>query len=147
VRTDTVMSSYERGKVNLVTNGGRALKLDAPANTFDNSIIVMAIRSLDLKPGAKYSLNSLASFAPWVKPAEVEVLGLDTVVVPAGRFVSHKVALGITGYRLYLWYENDGAKRYVRFENPTNNSSAVLTRYESVADVQLPAVGKRAAGY
>lgn len=127
-RTDTVISRYDRGRVSLATNGGKKLALDAPPNTFDNSILVMAIRALDMKPGARYALNSLASFAPWVKPADVEVLGLDTTTVPAGKYVCHKVALEIAGHRLFLWYDTSAAKRYIRFENPAGNSSAVLTR-------------------
>jgi hypothetical protein len=133
-RSDTVATTYDAGKV-AVTTGGKKQMLDAPNNTFDASILVMAIRALEFSPGAKYALTSLSSFGPWIKPADVEVLGEDTVKVPAGQFVSWKLMLEIAGYKLYLWYEKAAPRRYVRFENPANNSSAVLTGYEAA---QIP---------
>jgi hypothetical protein len=134
---DTIISRYEpavrAGKVILTSNGGRTQTLAAPDNTFDNSILMMAIRALDLKPGAHYLLTSVASFGPWTKPADVEVTGEETITVPAGEFACHKVTLQIAGYTLGLWYERREPHRYVRFENRGNNSVAVLTGYE-IAD-------------
>jgi hypothetical protein len=129
--SDTVITEYRAGKVVVTSSGSSKQTLNVPNNTFDASILVMAIRSLEFSPGAKYTLISLSSFGPWTKPAEVEVLGEDTVKVPAGQFVCWKLMLEFAGYELYLWYEKDAPRRYVRFENPANNSSAVLTGYET----------------
>jgi hypothetical protein len=128
-RLDTVISRYASGTVQIRASGGQAQTLVVPVNAFDNSILVAAIRSLDLKPGAHYLLTSVASFGPWTKPADVQVLADDTVNVPAGRFACRKVSLEIAGWPMHLWYEREAPYRYVKFENTVNNSSAVLTDY------------------
>jgi len=130
-RQDTVVSIYQAGKVTVTANGSFTGTLAAPENTFDNSILVMAIRSLELAPGAHYALTSLAAFGPWTKPADVDVEGEELVTVPAGTFACYKLNLEIAGYALNLWYEKAEPRRYVRFENRSNNSVAVLTGYET----------------
>jgi hypothetical protein len=129
-RQDTVTTRYEKDRVIVVANAGKTDTLAAPNNTFDNSILLMVIRTLDLQPGAKFLLTSVAAFGPWTKPTDIEVQGEETVTVPAGQFVCCRVALQIAGYTLYLWYEKAAPHRYVRFENRTNGSTAVLTKYE-----------------
>jgi len=129
-RLDTVVSRYASGTVQIKASGGQAQTLVVPVNAFDNSILTAVIRSLDLKPGAHYLLTSVASFGPWTKPADVQVLADDTVSVPAGKFACHKVSLEIAGWPMHLWYEREAPYRYVKFENTVNNSSAVLTSYQ-----------------
>jgi hypothetical protein len=129
VRQDTVISRYDKGAVTVTTKTGSRV-LPVSSNTFDNSILVIAVRAFDLKPGAKYLLTSLATFGPWTKPADLEVLGDDTVTVPAGNFFCRKVLLELAGWTMQLWYERDIPHRYVKFENKNNLSVAVLTRYE-----------------
>jgi hypothetical protein len=128
-RLDTVVSRYAPGTVQIKASGGQSQTLVVSANAFDNSILIAAIRSLDLKPGAHYLLTSVASFAPSTKPADVQVLADDTVSVPAGRFSCRKVSLEIAGWPMNLWYEREAPYRYIKFENTVNNSSAVLTNY------------------
>lgn len=128
-RLDTVVSRYAPGTVQIRAGGGQSQTLVVSANAFDNSILVAAIRSLDLKPGAHYLLTSVASFGPWTKSADVQVLADDTVSVPAGTFICRKVSLEIAGWPMNLWYEREAPYRYVKFENTVNNSSAVLTDY------------------
>jgi hypothetical protein len=128
-RLDTVVSRYAPGTVQIKAGDGQSQTLVVPVNAFDNSILVAAIRSLDLKPGAHYLLTSVASFGPWTKPADVQVLADDTVSVPAGKFTCHKVSLEIAGWPMNLWYEREAPYRYIKFENTVNNSSAVLTDY------------------
>ncbi len=126
---DTVVSRYASGTVQIKASGGQSQTLVITANAFDNSILIAAIRSLDLKPGAHYLLTSVACFAPSTKPADVQVLADDTVSVPAGKFACRKVSLEIAGWPMHLWYEREAPYRYVKFENTVNNSSAVLTTY------------------
>jgi hypothetical protein len=128
-RLDTVVSRYAPGTVQIKASAGQTQTLVVPANAFDNSILIAAIRSLDLKPGAHYLLTSVASFAPSTKPADVQVLADDTVSVPAGKFACRKVSLEIAGWPMQLWYEREAPYRYIKFENTVNNSSAVLTNY------------------
>ena len=128
-RLDTVVSRYDRDKVIITARAGQSQSLPVSANTFDNSILVIVIRALDLKPDAHFLLTSVASFGPWTKPTDVQVLGEDTVTVPAGRFTCRKVALQLAGWTMNLWYERDAPHRYVKFENQNNNSTAVLTSY------------------
>ena len=130
-RLDTVVSSYSGNKVKVTARAGQTQSLSISANTFDNSILVMVIRSLDLKPDAHYLLTSVAGFGPWTKPADVQVLGEETVRVPAGEFACRKVALQIAGWTMNLWYERAAPHRYIKFENENNNSAAVLTKYTS----------------
>jgi hypothetical protein len=130
-RLDTVVSRYDREKVVITARAGQAQSLPVSANTFDNSILVIVIRALDLKPDARFLLTSVASFGPWTKPADVQVLGEDTVTVPAGRFACRKVALQLAGWTMNLWYERDAPYRYIKFENRNNNSTAVLTGYRT----------------
>jgi hypothetical protein len=130
-RQDTVISRYQGNHVVLTTNGGRTASLDAPENTYDNSILLTVIRTLDLKPESRFSLSSVASFGPWTKPADLTVVGVDSITVPAGKFVCNHCALEIAGYTLDLWYEQPAPHRYVKFENKSGGSSAVLSSYES----------------
>jgi hypothetical protein len=130
-RLDTVVSRYDRDKVTITARAGQSQALPISANTFDNSILVIVLRALDLKPDAHFLLTSVASFGPWTKPADVQVLGEDTVTVPAGRFACRKVALQLAGWTMNLWYEGAAPHRYVKFENRNNNSTAVLTSYKA----------------
>jgi len=128
-RLDTVVSSYAGSKVKVTARAGQTQTLPISANTFDSSILLMAIRTLDLRPDAHYLLTSVSSFVPWTKPADVQVLGDETVKVPSGEFACRKLALQIAGMTMNLWYERDAPHRYVKFENRNNNSTAVLTTY------------------
>lgn len=128
-KQETVISRYERQQVIVSGNQGKTAILPITDNTFDNSILLTAIRSLPLSPGASYLLTSVASFGPWTKPADIVVLREDTVTVPAGRFICYLVGLQIAGHSLKLWYEKAPPHRYIRFEHPVAHSSAVLTKY------------------
>jgi hypothetical protein len=127
---DTVVSVYQPGRVSLTLAGRATRVLDAPSNTFDNSILVTAIRTLELVPGAHYALTSLAVFGPWTKPVDIDVEGEETVTVPAGTFPCYRLGLQIAGFKLHLWYEKNEPRRYVRFENASGSSVAVLTSYQ-----------------
>jgi hypothetical protein len=129
IRQDTVVSNYEPGRVRLGRSGGQRLVLKTPANSYDNSALLIVMRALEFRPGAKYALNSIAAFAGSVKPADVEFAAEETVETPAGEFLCNRVTLQIAGHTLQVWYEKAAPHRYVRFENPAAGSSAVLARY------------------
>ena len=82
--------------------------------TFDNEQAMHAMRRLPLAVGYKATMPLISSLgASAVIPLEVEVVGQETLTVPAGQFDCFKVQLNVGQT---FWFATDAHRYLVRFD-------------------------------
>jgi serine/threonine protein kinase len=111
-------------------------KLDLDGPVFDNQEFTQLVRRLPLASGYKVTLPVLASISSAFVPIQIQVIGTETVTVPAGTFQCYKVALSVGQT---FWYSTDAHRYLVKYEarSVVAELAAVrcLTLAESIEDL------------
>lgn len=87
------------------------IALDGPA--YDNEQVAEMFRRLPLEEGYKEAINVIPILTATSLPLEVEVTGMQTLEVPAGKFECFVLQLNIGQT---FWISNDEHRYIVRFE-------------------------------
>jgi len=99
-------------------DGPEGLDLPFGPLDFDNEQVTTLIRALPLEPDEPFGFNIIIGAVGMKVPAELELIGNETVEVPVGTFECRRVRLTIAGQSVDIWYELDGLRRLVRYEAP-----------------------------
>jgi hypothetical protein len=119
-----VWATYRTNEVEIRRAGSSPATVPIDSPVYDNEEAMYAIRRLPLQAGYKTTLpilSTLGGSAPM--QIGLEVLGKETVEVPAGKFECFKVHLGLVNQD--FWFSNDAHRYLVKFE--AGPASAQLT--------------------
>lgn len=96
--------------------------LTASPNPLDDTAFFYFVRTLDLEPGETYEYNSY--FRPDRNPVIIEVIGRDTIDVPAGRFETIVIRPVIKGGGIFkesangrMWISDDPRRFIVQMKS------------------------------
>lgn len=92
-------------------DNGKTIDFDPPV--FDNEQAAEAFRRLPLIPGYKTTMNIVATLSSTEIPLGLEVTGIETIDVPAGKFECFRLELNIGQT---FWISNDAHRYIVRFD-------------------------------
>jgi Protein of unknown function (DUF3108) len=96
--------------------------MEASDNPLDETAFFYYVRTLDLEPGQKYQFDRY--FRPDRNPVIIEVMGRDTIDVPAGRFTTIVVKPIIQGGGIFkessdgrMWITDDPRRLIVQMKS------------------------------
>jgi len=109
-----VSAVYRDGEVE-IRRSASATPSTIPANSFviDNEEAMHGMRRLPLQVGYKATLPIVTTLGGSSIPIDLEVLGMETVEVPAGKFDCFKVHLSVGQD---FWFSADAHRYLVKFE-------------------------------
>lgn len=116
----------------LSPSGPKDLVLPVGPLDFDNEQVTTLIRALPLAPGEPFEFNVIIGAVGMKVPAELALVGIESVEVPVGAFECRRVRLTIAGQNVDIWYELAGPRRLVRYEAPV--AELVMELVASVVD-------------
>ena len=107
-------ATYGKDKVVIeLANKEKPAELDITEPTYDNEQGAELFRLLPLKDGFKTKLNIVAPLTATKVPLGLEVTGIETVEVPAGKFECFRLDLDINQT---FWISTDAHRYIVQFE-------------------------------
>jgi hypothetical protein len=131
VETDTYSFSalYGKEKVKIkakTPQGEKQTDIDNPQDGYDNEEVIMLLRTLPFKVGYKTTFTDVAVAGLISIPLDVEVVSLDTVTVPAGKFSCYKVKMKFTGREFFAWYQKDKPNLMLQYGEPQMGTQLIL---------------------
>ena len=128
-------ATYGPNEVEIRRAGGSTATLPIDSPVYDNEEAVYVMRRLPLQVGYKTTLPILTTLGGTTIQVGLEVVGRETVEVPAGNFNCVKVHLSLVNQD--FWFSDDAHRYVVKFEaGPINaqlTSVVTRTRGEPVA--------------
>jgi predicted Zn-dependent peptidase len=110
--------SYDGGKVTgeaqLPQQGEKEVDQELVEGTLDSEMLELALRMLDLEEGADYTFPVYDVQGGGLVNAHTEVLGVETIEVPAGTFDTYKVEVQQGGQRYQVFLEVESPHRLVK---------------------------------
>ncbi|MFO7639540.1 MAG: DUF3108 domain-containing protein [bacterium] len=94
---------------------------------YDNDQVTQLVRALPLEPDTALTFGVVIGIIGDKTPAELRLVGTETVTVPAGTFDCRRVQLTIAGQQVDIWYETEGLRRMVRYAAPVADLVMELT--------------------
>lgn len=127
----TVDLSYDDGKVNgnaeLPQQDPKTIDEELVEGTLDSEMLELAIRLLDLEEGASYVFPVYDVQSGGLLNAKSEVLGVESVTVPAGTFDAYKVEVNQGGQRAHLFLEVAANHRLIKADYLDQGMTMELT--------------------
>ena len=129
--TDTYSFSalYGKEKIKIkakTPQGEKQTDIDNPQDGYDNEEVIMLLRALPFKVGYKTTFTDVSVSGLISIPIDVEVVSLDTVIVPAGKFISYKVKMKFAGREVFAWYQKDKPNWMVQYGEPQMGTQLIL---------------------
>jgi|GEM_PF-3145777 len=124
----TIKADYSDRQVKLYAtsaDGKQEMPLRIPLDTFDNDEVLTAFRFMDFEKHTKFSFNILANTVGRVYPSDLTVVGKETVVVPAGKYLSTKLRLDVSGASQFFWCSQASFPYIVKYDNGTTSFELV----------------------
>ena len=106
--------AYETGRATITSPGKPARTIEFEEPIYDNEEAVQVLRRMPLAVGAKFPMRVLSPAGGAVVPLSVEVVALEDVTVPAGKFRAFKVEFA--PLKQYFWIAQDAPRYPVKFE-------------------------------
>jgi hypothetical protein len=112
-------ATYRPNEVEIRRAGGSPATIPIDSPVYDNEEAVYLMRRLPLQVGYKTTLPILTTLGGTTIQIGLEVVGRETVEVPAGKFNCFKVHLGSVNQD--FWFSDDAHRYIVKFEaGPVN---------------------------
>ncbi|UCG43160.1 MAG: hypothetical protein JSU73_00670 [candidate division WOR-3 bacterium] len=113
---------YQDGKAIVKSGtplGPREAELDVGPGVTDNDLLTPLLRAVDIPVGTELRLKLVVAMAATLTDATITRLEDESATVPAGTFDCRRFEVAVAGLSLIIWYENQGARRMVRYEAPS----------------------------
>jgi hypothetical protein len=112
---DTVYSSAMAEVKLKGKDEAKKVELDGPV--FDNEEVIQLIRRLPLALNFTMTVRCFTSLGGGnIIPIKLNVTGVETLEVPAGKFECHKVEMSLITGKQTFWYSTDAHRYLVKFE-------------------------------
>ena len=114
--------SYQDGKALVQSGtplGRRDAELDLGPDVTDNDLLTALLRAVTIPVGTELQVKLVVAMAATLADATITRLEDETVTVPAGTFDCRRFEVSVAGVSLIIWYEDQGARRMVRYEAPS----------------------------
>lgn len=102
----------------MTPNGPQRTGIPLEPLDYDNDQLTTLIRALPLTAAEPVAFNTVIGVGGTKVPAEVTLIGNETVTVAAGTFDCRHVRLAIAGQSIDIWYETAGLRRMVSYAAP-----------------------------
>ncbi len=100
-----------------------------PANSYDNEMVPVFLRSVPLVSGTNFSIKTVVPLDMRIVPVDVMVLGTKNVTSWLGNVMCREVAL-ITPYKeVRFWYELEEPHRLIGLRDPETETEMLLAGY------------------
>ena len=109
-----VWATYRTNEVEIRRAGGSPATMQIDSPIYDNEEAMYAMRRLPLQVGYKATLPILVTLSGASIQVGLEVVGKETVEVPAGKFDCVKVHLSVVNQD--FWFSDDARRYLVKFE-------------------------------
>ncbi len=126
------------------TQSGIDTSMTTVEHPLDDAAFFYFVRTVDLVPGERYEFHNY--FKPDRNPVVLEVIGRDTIGVPAGEFATIEVRLIIKGNGIFreaadsrLWLTDDDRKIVVQMKSKFSFATLTL-RLESFDGIPDPSL-------
>jgi hypothetical protein len=123
-REITTARDKERIEVTYTPNGAlikqgdeKQSGLSVPEHAYDNDSSLFLWRTLKFEPGYKASYVSVITNRRTRQTVHLEVIGKETVRVPAGAYEAWKLQVKAKGVTQLAWYADTAARPLVRYDN------------------------------
>lgn len=124
---------YEADKVRIRLDSPEGVKdtdMDFPKDGYDNDEIVLVLRALKLKPGAKYTFKDVSPMSITSYAVEVNVLKQERVKVPMGEYLCNKVQMKVAGKKVEIWYQRDKPNLMAKYSDIDAGTVMLLKGYK-----------------
>jgi hypothetical protein len=118
--TVDLATTYENSKLSItaVVNGQtQSASLAVPANAVDNDQLLMTLRALPFGEGVKASYVVLVAQNALKVDTTVQVVGQESITVPAGTFDTWHVQITDGQSKQDAWYQVDTPQNLVQYDN------------------------------
>ncbi len=124
---------YGTDKVTVRLNSPDGLKetdIDFPKDGYDNDEIVLVLRALNLRAGARYTFKDISPMSITSYAVEVNVLKQEKVIVPAGTFLCNRVQMKVAGKKADIWYQKAKPNRMIKYSDTDAGTTMLLKSYK-----------------
>jgi hypothetical protein len=107
-------TTYEPKRALIAHNGQPPKTMEVEEPVYDNEEAIQLLRRLPLAVGMKFPVRVLSPAGGGVMPLRAEVLAIEDVTVPAGKFHAFKVQFAPLNQN--FWIAQDAPRHFVKFE-------------------------------
>lgn len=121
----------DKVKIKLATpQGTKETDMDFPRDGYDNEEIILLLRALTLKEGAKFTFKDISPLSLASFPVEVEVAKPEKVKVPRGEYLCYKVRMKLPDKEIDLYFQKDKPNLLVKYVDNTGGTELLLREYQ-----------------
>lgn len=114
-----------------------AKSIERPPNAIDNSVQLQIPRALPLGQGYAASYIAIVAKTGVAAPCTLEVVGEESVAVPAGNIASWHVEIRSASSKTDAWYAKEAPHLLVRFHDPAGGGSYALRSWRASPEGEL----------
>jgi hypothetical protein len=120
-------------------DGSTSVKsLEWPPNSIDNDVVGPILRALPFKPGYTVSYNAVfTSGGGSAVPVTLDVVGEESIAVPAGIIASWHVEIRVPHQKVDVWYAKEAPHLPVRFHDPKSGVGDALRSWRASPEGEL----------
>jgi hypothetical protein len=125
----SLTSAYQNGQLTVqaqTAQGTKNATVNVDASALDNDSLLMVLRGAPLADNFSSPFTLVVSANATQVKAMLNVVGKESVTVPAGTFETYKVELSFGTQKQTIWYEAVSPHRLIQYDNGT--TKFVLTK-------------------
>lgn len=133
-REERVAATYNNSQVEMELTTAQNVttyqRVNVTSDVRDGNVLLPVVRALPLSAGYATRLNSFLPVVGRQETFTIEVVGDETVVVPAGSFTTWKVELTTNDQQTTAWFSQEAPFVLVQYVDGRNGGTLELTSFE-----------------
>jgi hypothetical protein len=106
-------------------------RANVPSDVYDEYMLWQVGRALPLAEGYATQLNTFHTITGLQNRVTVEVVGAESITVPAGNYATWQVQFTVGESKSTVWYTQDEQHILVKYVEGRNQGTFALTQYQS----------------